>query len=302
MKINLPTFVIAAAIGCVSLAGPSLAQTAGATQTSLEQSSGARERIAYSRKLRMLSQAVPAATCHVAADVDATAALGLLSSATVEFEALLNALEFGDADLNIRTAETRRKTIAEIETVRAAWAPVKTAVETILSGTVSDADVQAILTQNTEVLVAVEGLVTDIVGEYFNPVEMVSADSFMINIAGRQRMLIQIISKDACILATDPNGSVTAEALDSSMNTFASSLAALRNGLPGTGIRPPPTPAIGAGLGDVFEQWNNTKPMLDSVVAGAQIDNEAAVSRFQSLNAMMQKMDEVVVMYTAVTE
>lgn len=302
MKTTLPSLVIAAAVGCAFLAGPSLAQTATASQTTLEQTDGAQARIAYSRKLRMLSQAVPAAACHLAADVDATTALGLLSSATVEFEALLNALEFGDADLNIQTAETRRKTIAEIQTVRTAWEPIKGAVEAIMSGNVSDENVQVILTQNTEVLVAVEGLVTDIVSEYFNPVDMVSADSFMINIAGRQRMLIQIISKDACILTTNPGGSVTSESLDGSMNTFASSLAALRNGLPGTGIRPPPTPAIAAGLGDLLEQWNNTKPMLDSAVAGSQIDDEAALARFESLNAMMQTMDEVVVMYMAATD
>jgi hypothetical protein len=302
MKYTLPSVIVAATFGCAALSGPTFAQSATQGEQALHQTGGAQERIAYSRKLRMLSQAPAAAACHMAAGIDAAAAGDLLSSSAGEFEALLNALEFGDVDLFIENAETRRKTIAEIQSVRASWEPIKAAAETILSGTVTDADVQTILSQSTELLAGTESLVTEIVSAYFNPVEMVSADSFMINIADRQRMLLQMISKEACILTTNPSGEVTSETLDGLMNTFSSSLGALRNGLPGTGIRPPPTPDINAGLGDVFAQWNNVKPMLDGVVAGSEVDGEAATNRFQSLNEMAAKMDEVVVMYTIITQ
>ena len=74
----------------------------------------AEERINYSGKLRMLSQRIPSAACHLSRGIDVEGARALLRAAPAEFEQILTALEFGgDTELNIKHPETRRKSISK---------------------------------------------------------------------------------------------------------------------------------------------------------------------------------------------
>ena len=301
MKTILPSLVCAVALGCTAFAGPALAQNTTVSQVGLAQDDGARGRIAYSGKLSMLSQLVPAAACHLSANVDPQGMIEMLGSATAEFQTILHALEFGDAELNITGAETRRKTITEIETVRSAWSPVRVAAEAMIIGDVSDKNLQIILSQNLEVLEATKSLVIDILSHYTNPTDLVQADSFLIDIAGRQRLLIQMMSKESCMLSGNQLAPAAAAGLQGSMQTFSTSLDALRNGMPSAGIRRPPSAEIEAGLDEVLVQWADVKPILDTIAAGSDLDSESAARKFHDLNAMMDTMTEVVDMYRIAT-
>jgi hypothetical protein len=104
------------------------------------------------------------------------------------------------------------------------------------------------------------------------------------------------------MLSVNPVTTGSAETLQGSMPWWTASWAALRNGMPSAGIRRPPSPEIEAGLDDVLAQWADIKPMLDTVVAGSDLDKESAARKFNNFNAMMATMNEVVGMYTIATQ
>ncbi len=259
---------------------------------------GASERINFSGKLRMLSQRIPSAACHLAAGIEKDGALKLLSGATAEFNKILDGLEFGDADLKIIGEEQRRKTLVKIHDLRAQWEPMQAAAEAMMNGSTSDEHLSIVLQQNIPVLDAAKLLVSELVGQYSDPSAMIQADSMLIDISGRQRMLTQKMSKESCMIWSGHGTAETAQALTGTMQMFEVSLMALRNGMDQAGIKAPPNDEIGAGLDVVIGHWNHVKPELEMVLASTMDDSNFEADMFNSLNTTMVDMNKVVGMYT----
>ncbi|MCY4180935.1 MAG: type IV pili methyl-accepting chemotaxis transducer N-terminal domain-containing protein [Litoreibacter sp.] len=298
MKNALPTVAVAAALCCTAFVPSAFAQEAKITPVAqFEEDSGAQERINFSGKLRMLSQRIPSAACHLAAGVEVEASKKLLMGASAEFSKIVNALQFGDPELNITGAEERRKTVAKIDELRVAWVPMKKAADAMLAGDTSDAQLKPILDANMGVLKHAAELVSVIVGQYSNPNELVQADSMLIDLAGRQRMLTQKMSKESCMVATGYGTADTVEALNGTVTTFDTSLSALTSGMPALGIRRPPSAGIEAGLVEVAKHWNKAKPMLEQIAAGSALNADDDAKKFTELNVTMKTMNEVVGMY-----
>lgn len=257
----------------------------------------AEQRINFSGKLRMLSQRIPSAACHLSRGIDVEGSSALLTAAPLEFEKILTALEFGDADLNIQNAETNRKSLHRIHELRAKWEPMKAAVERLQTGDASEDDLNFILTSNMEVLGAAVSLVSQLVKQYSNPNAVTHANLMLIDISGRQRMLTQKMSKEACIKRTDHNTPETTEHLAGTMRIFEASLEALRHGLPEAGINPPPNSVISDGLEVVHKDWQAVKPALVEILDGQSLTDEATAQKFQGLNKTMGDMNKVVGMY-----
>jgi len=302
MKTNLKNIVLAATAGLAVLAAPAIAQNAELVPASVVKDVGAQERINFSGKLRMLSQRIPSAACHLAEGVEPESSSKLLASAATEFDKILNALEFGDEDLSIIGAEERRKTLKMIHALHDVWDPMKTAADRMAAGDISEEDLNFILDQNMAVLGAAKLLVSELVAQYSDPVAMVQADSMTIDIAGRQRMLTQKMSKESCMLRSAHAQDDTAQQLQGTMQMFEVSLEALRNGMPDAGIRRPHSPAIAAGLDGVHAEWSGVKPALQAILSGMEVDDNIEVGKFNALNTTMKKMNEVVGMYTKATK
>ena len=267
------------------------------TQPTIEEN--AEERINFSGKLRMLSQRIPAAACALSRGIDEEGARTLLTAAPAEFEKILTALEFGgDADLNINAPETRKKTLMRIHELRKQWEPLKAAAEKVADGTADNADLDLIYVQNLEVLKAAVALVPELVKQYSNPNAVPYADLLLIDISGRQRMLTQKMSKEACFLGTDQGSAKTAENLEGTVQIFEASLDALRFGLPEMSLREPPNREISDGLEVVLNDWNRVKPLLNDVLEGQSLNAQQGRQNFQGLNTTMSNMNKVVGMYT----
>ncbi len=295
-KINL---ALATMTAFAALAGTSSADETKPVRAAFVEDIGAQERINYSGKLRMLSQRIPSAACHLAKGIDPEGARTLLQGATTEFEKILTGLEFGDADLKIVGSENRRKTVAQIHDLRGKWEPMKAAAEAMIAGDTSPANLDAILSQNMIVLASAKILVSDLVAQYSDPASMLQSHSMLIDISGRQRMLTQKMSKESCIVASGLGTAETVEHLQGTMSMFEVSLTALMGGMPDAGIIPPPNGDISSGLNTVYFNWNEIKPTLEAVVAGASVDDGADTAKFQNLNTAMANMNKVVGMYTA---
>lgn len=297
MKLKTPKFLTASLLGLMLTTGSAMADEV--IKASLVKDDGSAAHINLSGKLRMLSQMVPAAACQAASNYGPEYALGVLGNATSEFDKIVNGLEFGDPDLDMPHPEERRLTLAAIEKVRTAWVPLSALSKAVIDGSVTPEQMSAAQEESLVLLEAAKALVVEEVGQYSNPSEMVAAESFLIDIAGRQRMLIQMMSKTACLSMSDQASDDLGKNLESTMTTFETTLGALQNGMPSVGIRKPPTSEIAEGLAEVSAQWSAIKPFLTEVLGNAEIDSEEAAAKFRALNEMMAQMNRVVGMYTS---
>lgn len=257
----------------------------------------AEQRINFSGRLRMLSQRIPSAACHLNQGVDVEGAKGLLSASTAEFEKILTALELGDADINIQEPEKNARTLSNIATLRARWEPLKLAAEAIMNDTATAEDHAYVLNENLQVLAAAQLLVEQLVRQYSNPNAMTFSSLMLIDISGRQRMLTQKMSKESCMIAGGTSAESLKDDLTVTTQIFENSLDALRNGMEAVGIAPPPNAEIAAGLDGVAQDWERVKPHLTEVLIGGDLNEDERMQKFQGLNQTMVNMNIVVGMY-----
>lgn len=282
-------------------AGPDLAEQAKVIGAVLGVEDNAEQRINFSGKLKMLSQRIPAAACHLTQGIDPEGASKLIVAAPAEFEKILSALEFGDDELNTVHPEDRRMTLHKLHELRQKWEPMKAAASKIADATAND-DVSYVLTHNMVVLGGAQSLVSELVQQYSNPNAVTFAGLLLVDISGRQRVLTQKIAKESCIMTTVYESEETANDLQGTMSIFEASLEALRFGLSDLGIKTPPSTSISEGLETVVADWSSVKPYITNVIAGGELDAPEAVTKFQGLNTTMANMNNAVGMYAAATK
>ncbi len=292
---NFKSFVLALALG----ASHTLMITAAHAENGLAEivSDNAEQRINFSGKLRMLSQRIPSAACHLTRGIDTAGATALLAASTAEFEKILTALERGDQELNIQAPETNARTLDTIATLRARWEPLRQAAEAVASDTASASDQAYVLNENLRVLAAAQQLVEQLVRQYSNPNAMTFSSLMLIDISGRQRMLTQKMSKESCMIQAGIDTVESRDDLQGTMQIFENSLRALRDGMDEVGINPPPNNQIASGLDQVVADWEDVRPYLSEILFGGELHDDADTLKFQGLNTTMVNMNTVVGMY-----
>lgn len=151
-------------------------------------------------------------------------------------------------------------------------------------------------------------LVSISVAATFWTIEAQKKDALVINLAGRQRMLIQQITKDALRIEKEAGEEPTLRmALQEAASTFDQTLSALRYGgqapyLPDRTVDVPATrsPGILAKLDQVHDAWNTFTAHLDVIIAGDPNSPEftAAVQAVERLAPdLVQGADDVVSLY-----
>lgn len=288
-------------IGLASSALAQDAQTAGEAEivdAQFVETTGGAERINMSGKLRMLSQRVTAAACYLHAGTSTDDTRAVLSAAQDEFALITAALEFGNEDLGILGEETRRKTIIGISKLNELWEPVDMAADQIDAGNGSDEIIRQLAADSAPLLDIAKKMVTVISEQYSTPGELLSRDALVIDVAGRQSMLAQRVSKNACLLSTGLGTDATLAELQGASDTFEASLMALRNGMQSAGIQAPPTPEIAAGLDGVIADWQRVQPQVTRVLAGEQLDDEGMEIMFTLSNRLTGGMNAVVGLYS----
>lgn len=259
---------------------------------------GASERINFSGKLRMLSQRIPAAVCYANADVEPEKSQEMFESASAEFHTILAALEFGDESLNIKGAEEDRKVLASIKKLHGQWDPFYAKVNEALSSGKTDELVKSLSMASDPLLEEAKLLVSEMVAEYADPTALLQSDAITIDIAGRQRMLAQRISKFSCMAQTGVDIEVSVGAMTAAREMYDVSVNALRFGMPAAGLSAPDSDAIVTGLDDVLADWADIQPTLDSVAAGENISKERMGELFNAMNTLTGKMNKLVGVYT----
>ncbi len=259
---------------------------------------GASERVAFSDKLRMYSQRMAASACTKSSGVAPTMSQGFLAVASREFNRIVNALENGDRALGIVGSEENRKTLKLIKGLRAQWEPMLDIVNTILVDGASDNLTAELVARNEQLMDYSATVVGVISGQYSDPTALLQSDAIRLGIAGRQRMLSQKMSNEACLIQTGFASDATPSELAATVAQFEVSLTALQNGLPAAGVYPSDKPEIQAGLSVVAKHWADLRIPLQALSQGVTWSDETQANVFNGLNVLVHEMDKVVILYT----
>ncbi len=280
--------VIPALVAATLIATPDTAHAVGATLNS------GNERINFSGKLRMLSQRMAAAGCNLSAGINPEKNGKILTNAKVEFGKILGGLEKGNGDLKIDGAEANTEILTSIGTVRETFAPIDQAVVSLTKDPGSVTSIELINRENMALLGAAKSLVTSIVSVYSAKADDDAGLGKTINVAGRQRMLTQKMSKEACQIWSGGSAE-TVDALRTTMQLFEGSLIDLRDGK--NGMVRPPNREIADGLADITNRWDALKPSLEKAVAGAILSKADRAALTEDLNTTLREMNKVVGLY-----
>ncbi|MEM8537315.1 MAG: type IV pili methyl-accepting chemotaxis transducer N-terminal domain-containing protein [Pseudomonadota bacterium] len=301
LRATITTAILCFVAGTTTSLADTSSQNAATEGQAIANSDGAL-RINLSGKLRMLSQRITAAGCYVQAGVAPDRTKSMLESASAEFQSIANALEFGDPALGITAAEDKRRPLAALERLNDLFGPFSALAQQINTGSGTPADVAELAAQSAPVLEMAQALVTRVSTAYANPGELLLMDAMAIDIAGRQRMLAQRVSKNVCLLSTGLGTEDTADELRAAAEVFRNSLIALRDGMASSGIRTPPTAEIAEGLETVLADWDLIAPKVETVLAGNAVSVAELAIVFDTANRLTGKMNTLVGLYEAASD
>ncbi len=282
---------------CMSLAFAGTAASASDAElvpaSTFAEDTGDVVRIESAEYLRTYSQEVAAAACFLYNDIDPVFSRDLLKEARDGFDLRWNALMNGDTSLGIIGGEARRKTQVKLSAVGEVWQEMATAVDTLMADPSNSDAVDHIKANNLKLFDMTDLLVTHVSAQYSDPSIIMQVDALKLEIVGRQAMMTQKIAKDACKIFTGDDRQVLKDNLSRSMGIYEASLDALLNGLPELGILPAPTPAIASALEAIQVDWRETRPVLDTLVAGEMIDRDTQVFLFKHMVEEMVRLEDL---------
>lgn len=227
-----------------------------------------------SGKQRMLSQKMSKEVMLVALDCDKEENLGNLKATVDLFDRTLIGLRDGDTELKL-PATTSRRILRQLDKTKALWVPFSASIQGILeNGVVSAEDVQIIADSNIPLLQEMNRCVKLYEGEAGKAgLKSDPSLAVMINLAGKQRMLTQKMSKEFLLVAYGYKREDNRLSLVETSTLFERTLKGLRDGdetldLPGTKQE-----NILEQLSVVDALWNDFKPHL----AGAMEAGTASI-------------------------
>ena len=216
-----------------------------------------------SGKQRMLTQKMSKEIMLVALNVEAQSNLDNLAKTSDLFDKTLKGLRNGSEELRIPPTNSRR-ILHQLDRVDAIWAEFSPAVEEILtSKTVSQEQIALIAAKNLPLLKAMNKTVRLYEkdarkgGLKGNP-----GLAATINLAGKQRMLTQKMSKEFLLVAYGQDVETNKLNLLDTYSLFERTLKGLRDGDETLGLPGTRTPAIRDQLGVVSKLWSEFKPIV----------------------------------------
>ncbi|MDO6591968.1 hypothetical protein DS901_00085 [Loktanella sp. D2R18] len=275
----------------------SLCIASGASAQSIATDVGASERINIAGQLSTLSQRIIASACNLNSGITVRESQAVLEISAQQFGVITDALLNGNRRMGVLGTEVRPRTLQVMEELNTSWGPLlDQATATAVAGN-DNAQIKTLADQSDPLLHTANVLVSEITGQYADPVALLHADALLIDLSGRQRTLAAQMSKDVCLIASGINVEQAQADLARNSKLFSDTLTALRNGLESVGVRPPPTPRIEEGLQFAVEEWDTVQPLLEQVQSGAEIDEAARQRLFFAFLGIEARMNNVTILY-----
>ncbi len=232
-------------------------------------------------KERMLTQKMAKETLLIAHKIDAEANRKALRADADRFEKVLKGLMQGDATLHLvpcGDAAVQQK----LEAVWHLWQRIRPHIDAIVAGDADIRDFEAIRSNNLPLLEKMHTAVTALVKKSKTDN---SARSQAINLAGKERMLTQMMAR--ALLENDTEG------LKNAADQFDRILSGLIDGDPELKLHRTELPAIRTELSDTSRHWREIRDRLFRPLQSPEFRRKSV----RKLDALLSQMDNITQMY-----
>ncbi len=156
--------------------------------------------------------------------------------------------------------------------------------------------VDLIAQYNLEALGQFERVVKVMEMEYASSQQIASGQARALNIAGRQRMLIQKAAKEFCLITYGVDVDKNRASLAKTVHTFDTAIEDLRSGNPRQGISAVPTLEIRNELSQMKVDWQSPRGVLLAVASGFQARTSDFEKIAKSNEALLHGANQVIQM------
>jgi len=243
-------------------------------------------------KQRMLTQKMSKESLLIAKGIESGANVENLKKTTALFDKTLNGLINGDAELGLPKTENA-EILAQLDKVSALWANFKKSIDAASGGDTGAAVLDSIAKENVPLLKNMNAAVqmyAKASGSTLDP-----AMATTINLAGKQRMLTQRMTKELLLVANGIDADGNKASLGKTVALFDRTLMGLFDGENELGLSGTKDAAIRDQLAVVQKLWGDYKPVLDAVDISAD-----GLAKAAKLNLpLLKNMNKAVKMYEA---
>ncbi len=241
-------------------------------------------------KQRMLTQKMSKEILLIAKGIDVEANKASLKKTADLFDRTLKGLINGDPELGLPKT-TDKAILAQLEKVSALWEEFKPNVEAALNGQIDQAVLKRVAAQNLPLLKEMNKAVQMYAKASGSDLDPAMATT--INLAGKQRMLTQKMTKELLLVANGIDVEANKANLKKTVALFERTLKGLFDGDSELGLPGTKDPAIRKQLEVVQGLWAEYKPILDNVDTSPEGLTKAA-----KLNlSLLKEMNKAVKMY-----
>ena len=241
-------------------------------------------------KQRMLTQKMSKEALLIAKGIDADTNKAALQKTVALFDKTLKGLLNGDADLGLPKTEDAA-IVAQLNKVTGLWTSFQQPVAAVAGGDTNTAVLKKIAVENLPLLKemnAAVGMYEKSAGSTLDP-----GMATTINLAGKQRMLTQKMSKELLLVANGIDVDENKANLRKTAVLFERTLKGLFDGDTELGLPGTQEPAIRAQLEVVQKLWNEFKPVLNAV----DVSSEGLSKAAQFNLPLLKEMNKAVGMY-----
>ncbi len=227
----------------------------------MEEDNILKKTINLSGKERMLTQKMTKLALQSTLNIQQDESRKALKKVADLYAKTLTGFKNGDSDLGLK-ATTNKKVKEQITVVEKAWKPFYEAVNKIVEGKDKDGKALDYVVKNNEKLLKLSNNLVEAYESSNTSINYLEkARLHLVNIAGRQRMLTQKMTKEKLLLLKGENS--YAPKLAKSVKLFDSSLTALIKGDKSQNITKPTNEKIIKQLKVVSKLWEELKPLYE---------------------------------------
>ncbi len=232
-------------------------------------------------KQRMLTQKMSKEALFIAKGIDVEKNREALAKTSKLFDKTLHGLIAGDKDLNLPKTENK-EILAQLDKVKKLWESFKANIDKVIAGKSDKATLEAIAKENLPLLKEMNkavGMYAKASGSKLDP-KMAKK----INVAGKQRMLTQKMTKELLLIANGIDVEKNKENLKKTANLFETTLKDLINNCKHEDIKKQ--------LGVVENLWNQYKGIIEKADT-----SDKALKKAEELNMpLLKEMNKAVKM------
>ena len=224
-------------------------------------------------KQRMLTQKMSKEAFFIAKGIDVEANTENLKKTAALFDKTLKGLVDGDSSLNLPKTENK-EILAQLQKVADLWAPLQANIDKVIAGKADKATLEAIAEENLPLLKNMNAAVQ--MYAKASGSKLAPAMAKKINVAGKQRMLTQKMTKELLLIANGINADANKENLKKTAALFDTTLNDL--------IANCKNPEIKAQFEVAKKVWGDYAPIVNS--AGT---SDEALKKAEALNMTLLK-------------